>query len=91
MNYILMNQNTPVLSLELQEGKFTRLLAIFDIRYAPLALYNAYHQKSMNLLKACNRWFQARAIPSWRKDLTLLLEKLAISSTSEVLWPTVCL
>lgn len=85
MNYILMNQNTPVLSLELQEGKFTRLLAIFDIRYAPLALYNAYQQKSMNLLKACNQWFQARAIPSWRKDLTLLLEKLAISSTSEIL------
>ena len=58
---------------------------VYNIAYAPLAIINANHKKEINILKQLNEWFKGRGIPSWRKDLKKLLEKLNVSSQEELL------
>ena len=58
---------------------------IYNIDYAPLSISNANKTLGANLLKQINDWFKGRGIPSWRKDLEKLLEKLNVSSPEELL------
>lgn len=87
MKHILMNRSIPVLLLEY--NTFFNIIEaideIYDIKYAPQAIINAYNDKSKNLVKEANSWFRGRGIPSWRKDLENLLEKLNVSSPEELL------
>ena len=87
MKCCLMNKNTQVLALEYNEeiDTFTNILEIYSIEYAPLPLFNAHNNKSLSVLRETNDWFKGRGIPSWRKDLSDLLENLGVQSTSELL------
>lgn len=58
---------------------------IYNIDYAPLSISNANKTLGANLLKQINDWFKGRGIPSCRKDLEKLLEKLNVSSPEELL------
>lgn len=87
MKCYLMNQNKKITYMEYDEDSNTisHIYEIINIDYSPLSLYNAYKDKSKNLKKELNNWFRGRGIPSWRKDIERLLERLNISSTNEIL------
>ncbi len=87
MKCILMNKNTEIMSLEYNTTFhiIEKIYDIYQIEYAPLCIMNAYHTKNSNILKQTNDWFKGRGIPSWRKDLERLLEKLNVASTEELL------
>lgn len=61
------------------------ILEINNIEYAPFSINNAYNSKTENILKVTNNWFKGRGIPSWRKDLEKLLERLNVSSSEQLL------
>lgn len=83
----LMNKHTQVDLIEYNEDvqAITNIYEITNIEYAPLSFYNAYHNASISNVKAMNQWFQGRAIPSSRKNLKHLLERLNVSSPSDLL------
>lgn len=83
----LMNKHTQVALVEYNEDiqAITNVYEVTNIEYAPLSFYNAYHNTSISNVKAMNQWFQGRGIPSWRKNLNHLLERLSISSPSDLL------
>lgn len=87
MSCVLMNKNTPVVLIDYSkvDNAITNIIEIYNIEYAPLAIFNAYNDKSQSLVKESNAWFRGRGIPSWRKDLENLLEKLNVSSPEELL------
>ena len=87
MKCILMNKNTKVALIEIDnETNYIRKIdEIYNIEYAPMALKNAVNRKDINNEKALNEWFKGRGIPSWRKDLENLLEKLKVSTPEELL------
>ena len=87
MRCILMNKNTPVMLLDFNaiSNSIDDICEVYNIAYAPLAIINANHKKEINILKQLNEWFKGRGIPSWRKDLKKLLEKLNVSSQEELL------
>ncbi len=87
MKCILMNKNTPVMTLEFNtlSNYIDEIYEVLNISYAPLSVYNAYNSKNLNLLRETNDWFRGRGIPSWRKDLEKMLEKLNITSPLELL------
>lgn len=87
MRCYLMNKNTKIALIEyntILDG-IDKIYEIYDIKYAPLSIENASKDKSKNLLKELNNWFKGRGIPSWRKDIENLLERLEVSSTDELL------
>ena len=86
MKCALMNKNTEILIAEYQEELkvFTDILEIKNIEYAPVIIKNAYLNKK-DLKIELSKWFKDRGIPSWRDDLDLLLAKLNISTTDELL------
>ena len=83
----LMNKHTQVALIEYNEDvqAITNIYEVTNIEYAPLFFYNAYHNMSISNVKAMNQWFQGRAIPSSRKNLNQLLERLNISSPGDLL------
>ncbi len=87
MKCILMNKNQPIMLLKYNTSSnwIDEIVEVYNIEYAPLAIINAYSDKSKNLVKEANNWFRGRGIPSWRKDLENLLEKLDVSSPEELL------
>ena len=87
MKCILMNKNTPVMSVELDEriNTITAIYEVYDINYAPLAVYIGNIDASKSLIKELNSWFKGRGIPSWRKDLEGLLQRLDVKSPEELL------
>ena len=87
MRCYLMNKNTKIALIEyntILDG-IDKIYEIYDIKYAPLSIENASKDKSKNLLKELNNWFKGIGIPSWRKDIENLLERLEVSSTDELL------
>lgn len=86
MKCTLMNKNTKVLNFELDENNnIVNVYDIYDIKYAPLIVYGATVNPAKSLIKELNKWFKGRGIPSWRKELESLLEKLNVSSKEELL------
>ncbi len=87
MKRILMNKNTKIMLVEynLDYHIIEKIYETYNIDYAPLSVYNASKNKSLNTTKAVNNWFRGRGIPSWRKDLEGLLERLNVSTTEELL------
>ena len=63
----------------------TNIYEVKNIEYAPLSFYNTYYNMSISDVKAMNQWFQGRGIPSSRKNLKHLLERLNISNPSDLL------
>lgn len=81
-----MNKNQKILLSEYNSyNVISQIYEIYNIEYAPLAVFNASKNKSFSLTKAVNDWFRGRGIPSWRKDLEKLLDKLGVSSSDELL------
>lgn len=87
MKCILMNKNTSIMLVEYNTtlNGIENIYDIYNIDYAPLSISNANKTLGANLLKQINDWFKGRGIPSWRKDLEKLLEKLNVSSPEELL------
>lgn len=87
MKCILMNKNTAIMLVEYNTtfNGIENIYDIYNIEYAPLSISNANKTWGANLLKQINDWFKGRGIPSWRKDLEKLLEKLNVSSKEELL------
>lgn len=87
MKYILMNKNASIMLIEYNTtfNGIENIYDIYNIEYAPLSISNANKTLEANLLKQINDWFKGRGIPSWRKDLEKLLEKLNVSSPEELL------
>ena len=87
MKCILMNKNTPVMSLEFNEdfNVFSSIYEIYDIHYAPLSVYNANADTSKKLIRKLNAWFTGRCIPRNRRDLDCLLQSLGVRSSEELL------
>ncbi len=86
MKCILMNKNTEIMSIEYNTtfNIIEKIYEIYHIDYAPLSILNSTKTKGSNVLKDTNNWFKGRGIPSWRKDLEKLLEKLNVSSPEEL-------
>lgn len=86
MKCILMNKNQKIMSIEYNSyNVISKIYEIYNIEYAPLAVFNASKNRSSSLTKTVNDWFRGRGIPSWRKDLEKLLDKLGVSSSDELL------
>lgn len=87
MKCYLMNKNTKVALIEYDTiyDIITKIYDVYNIDYAPLSIKNSSNDKSKNLAKELNSWFKGRGIPSWRKDVENLLEKLNVSTTEELL------
>lgn len=90
MKVILMNKNTEVLVAEYDIAikAFTRIYDVTNINYAPYILKWYYEQDDINstsLRTHLSDWFKGRGIPSWRDQLDLLLHRLNISTSSELL------
>ena len=87
MKCILMNKNTSVALIEYNTdyNLIEKVYEIYNINYAPLSVFNASKDKSKNLAKEINNWFRNRGIPSWRKDLERLLQRLDVLTTEELL------
>ena len=87
MKCILMNKNTSIMLVEYNTtlNVIENIYDIYNIDYAPPSISNANKTLGANLLKQINDWFKGRGIPSWRKDLEKLLEKLNVSSPEELL------
>lgn len=82
-----MNKNASIMLIEYNTtfNGIENIYDIYNIEYAPLSISNANKTLGANLLKQINDWFKGRGIPSWRKDLEKLLEKLNVSSKEELL------
>ena len=89
MKCTLMNKNKEVLFVEYNTGFgiFDRMYEIIDIDYAPLLLKNYYEEEKdeLLLLNRLTEWFKGRGIPSWRDKLDLLLHRLNIETSDELL------
>lgn len=87
MKCILMNKNTEIMSIEYNTtfNIIEKIYEIYHIDYAPLSIMNSTKTRGSNVLIDTNDWFKGRGIPSWRKDLEKLLEKLNVSSPEELL------
>lgn len=87
MKCILMNKNISIMLVEYNTtlNGIENIYDIYNIDYAPLSISNANKTLGANLLKQINDWFKGRGIPSWRKNLEKLLEKLNVSSPEELL------
>ena len=87
MKRTLMNKNISIMLVEYNTtlNGIENIYDIYNIDYAPLSISNANKTLGANLLKQINDWFKGRGIPSWRKDLEKLLEKLNVSSPEELL------
>lgn len=91
MKCLIMNKNIPVMRIEynIDLNIIEKIYDVVNIEYAPLAIENVNNSPGTNpgtnLLVQTNEWFKGRGIPSWRKDLEKLLEKLNISSPEELL------
>ena len=87
MKCLLMNKNKPIVLMEYNTkyNAIEKIYEIYEIKYAPLSVYNAYNDKAKNLAKTINTWFRNRGIPAWRKDVERLLEKLDVETTEELL------
>ena len=83
MKCILMNKNTEVLVSEYLEnlGVFSKIYEIKNIDYAPIII----NKNKEDIIKVLNDWFKGRGIPLWRDKLDLLLNRLNISTPSELL------
>lgn len=86
MRCSLMNKDKEVLIAEYNEDLkvFTDIYEVKNIDYAPLIIFNSYIDNN-NILSVITDWFKGRGIPSWRDDLDLLLAKLNITSSEELL------
>lgn len=87
MKCVLMNKNIAIMLIKYNTtfNIIEKIYEIYHIEYAPLSVFNAYKTKGASILKQTNEWFKGRGIPSWRKDLERLLEKLKVSSPEELL------
>ena len=89
MKCTLMNKNKEVLFVDYNTGFgiFDRMYEIIDIDYAPLLLKNYYEEEKdeLVLLNRLTEWFKGRGIPSWRDKLDLLLHRLNIETSDELL------
>lgn len=87
MKCIIMNKNKEVMLVEFNKlhNIIDKIYEIYDIKFAPLSIYNAFNNKKASLIKGVNNWFKGRGIPSWRKDIENLLNKLNLSSPEELL------
>ena len=83
MKCILMNKNTEVLVSEYLDnlGVFSKIYEIKNIDYAPIII----NKNKEDIIKVLNDWFKGRGIPLWRDKLDLLLNRLNISTPSELL------
>lgn len=86
MKCILMNKNTEVLIAEydMELKSFIDIYEIKNIDYAPIILKNAC-VSGQNFRFILSEWFKGRGIPAWRDDLDLLLARLNISTSVELL------
>ena len=87
MKYVLMNKNKMVMLIDYNDKDFVieKIYEDYNMDCAPLSVINAMNDKSKSLLNEVNSWYKNRGIPSWRKDLENLLEKLNVSSPEELL------
>lgn len=87
MKYVLMNKNKMVMLIDYNDKDFVieKIYEVYNMDCAPLSVINAMNDKSKSLLSELNSWYKSRGIPSWRKDLENLLEKLNVSSPEELL------
>lgn len=87
MKYVLMNKNKMVMLIDYNDKDFVieKIYEVYNMDCAPLSVINTINDKSKSLLSEVNSWYKSRGIPSWRKDLENLLEKLNVSSPEELL------
>ena len=90
MKCVLMNKNTEVLVAEYDAVSkfFDKIIEVRNIDYAPYILKNFYIKDDINsapFRTNLSEWFRGRGIPSWRDKLDLLLHRLDISASTELL------
>lgn len=88
--YLLMNKDIEVLVANYDKAikAFTEILEIKNINYAPLIIKKSYKENNINdddFRIIITNWFRGRGIPSWRDKLDLLLHRLNISTSEELL------
>lgn len=79
--FILMNKNTPVLKLEMDEkGNIQKVVEKIYPKYLPIGLSGEYVNRSM-----LNDWWSGRSIPASRDGLLEALESMKISTSNELI------
>ena len=81
MKYTLMNKNTPIVSLDIDE----QTLYIKEIDDIYNSEYKPYGIKNLNK-KQITDWLLARKIPASRDNIDDILDNLKISSTNELVF-----
>lgn len=90
MKCILMNKTKEVLAADYDSatGTFTQILDVYAIVYAPYILKGFCKEEDINAASFRSNlslWFRGRGIPSWRDKLDLLLHRLNITASDELL------
>lgn len=74
MEYLLMNKDKAVLSLEMEDGMIISVNELFSAEYLPVGIYS---DKKKELISALRKWWAGRRIPASRISFT---EELAAIS-----------
>ncbi len=83
MKCTLMNKNTKIFDFEIDyDYNIINIYDIYNIEYAPYMLLS--FSDFIDLIHKTNEWFNKRSIPSWRKQLQSLFEKLNVKSSEEL-------
>ncbi|MDR2006599.1 MAG: HipA domain-containing protein [Acidaminococcales bacterium] len=83
MNYILMNKNTPVISLEIDRlGNIEKILQPYNLDFLPVGI-DLTSAAEIKLTLA--RWWNSRAIPASRDGLNDILAKIGLANQNELL------
>lgn len=90
MKCVLMNKNVEVLVAEYNSVSkfFDKIIEVKNIDYAPYILKGFYEENDVNnnpFRTNLSEWFKGRGIPSWRDKLDLLLHRLNITTSTELL------
>lgn len=88
MKRILMNKNVEVLLVEYDAALrgFSKIIDVYNVDYCPYILKSYYNSEDdCHFRLQLSEWFRGREIPSWRDKLDLLLQRLNIHTSEELL------
>ena len=85
--YILMNQNTKVLSFGFDEelNIITEIFEIYNIDYAPFKLKCEFDENNAIDRLSINNWFTGRGIPMHRDNVEDIIEQFNIDTPKELI------
>lgn len=84
MEYTLMNQNIPTITIEIDDnGQIIKINKIHNLEYLPVGIATLKNLEKKELkIDNINAWWKSRSIPASREGIQNILEQQQIPSTS---------